>query len=199
MDQILASENEKNEIDKYLSSGSQTQITPEIEEVASEIKGTVLEKVQKILEIGPTLVEMKDFDYEVFRKRTGAQRIQDKYITGCTDAALVFIVLARASGIPTKYVETIGVEWLKKGGSPIVGHVYAQVYDELQDKWFWVDPMRRRVGNPPREEVIFGEGLDSWDLGIKGHNTLRGEFEIFRNQWLLKSTASKPQPSNREV
>ena len=188
MDVILGSEIENNEVEKYLSSGSQTQITPEIEKITSEISGTVLEKTQKILEIGPTLVEMKDFDEEVFRKRTGGQIIQDKYITGCTDAALAFIVLARASGVPTKYIETIDVEWLKKGGTSIGGHIYAQVYDELQDKWIWVDPMRRSVGNPPgAERVVFGEGLDSWDLGIKDYSSLKSEFKTFRNQWSLKS------------
>ncbi len=187
MDQILGSEIEKNEVDKYLFSGSQTQITPEIERIISEIEGTVLEKTQKILEIGPTLVKMNDFDEKVFRKRTGAQIIQDKYITGCTDAALAFIVLARASGVPTKYIETIDVEWLKKGGSSIGGHVYAQVYDESQDKWVWVDPMRRSIGNSPGEDrVVFGEGLDSWDLGIKDYDSLRSEFETFRNQWTFK-------------
>ena len=188
MDVILDSEIENNETEKYLSFGSQTQITPEIEKITSEISGTVLEKTQKILEIGPTLVERKDFDEEVFRKRTGGQIIQDKYITGCTDAALAFIVLARASGVPTKYIETIDVEWLKKGGSSIGGHIYAQVYDDLQDKWIWVDPMRRSIGNPPgAERVVFGEGLDSWDLGIKDNKNLRSEFELFRNQWKLKS------------
>ena len=190
MDQIPGSEIENNEVDKYLSSGSQTQITPEIEKITSEISGTVLEKTQKILEIGPTLVERKDFDERVFRKRSGAQIIQDKFITGCTDAALVFIVLARASGIPTKYIETIDVEWLKNGGSSIRGHVYAQVYDESQDKWVWVDPMRRNVGNSPGEDrVIFDEGLDSWDLGITDYNSLRSEFEIFRKQWKSKPSA----------
>ena len=188
MNEVLGSQIENNEVDKYLLSGSQTQITPEIEKIASEINGTVLEKTQKILDIEPTLVKMRDFDERVFRKRTGAQIIQDKYITGCTDAALVFIVLARASGVPTKYIETINVEWLEKGGGHIGGHVYAQVYDELQDKWIWVDPMFRKIDNPPRKGgVIFGEGLDSWDLGIKDHESLRREFEVFRNQWLLKS------------
>lgn len=190
MDQIPGSEIENNEVDKYLSSGSQTQITPEIEKIVSEIDGTVLEKTQKILEIGPTLVEMKDFDEGVFRKRSGAQIIQDKYITGCTDAALVFIVLARASGIPTKYIETIDVEWLKKGGSSIGGHVYAQVYDEAQDKWVWVDPILGIVDNPPGEDrVVFGEGLDSWDLGINDYNSLRSKFEIFKNQSKSKPSA----------
>jgi hypothetical protein len=100
---------------------------------------------------------------------------------------LAFIILARASGIPTKYIETIDREWLKKGGSSIGGHVYAQVYDESQSKWVWVDPMGRNIGNPPGEgRVVFDEGLDSWDLGIRDYSTLNGEFEGFRDQWLLK-------------
>lgn len=125
MSEISGSEIENNEVEKYLSSGSQTQITPEIERIISEINGTVHEKTQRILEIAPTLVETKDSDVDVFRKRTRVEIISDKYITGCTDAALVFIVLDRASRIPTKYVETIDVEWLEKGGSSIEGHVYA--------------------------------------------------------------------------
>lgn len=193
MDEVFGSEIENNEVEKYLSSGSQTQITPEIEMIASEIKGTVLEKTQKILEIGPNLLEIKDFDERVFRKRTGAQIIKDKYITGCTDAALAFIVLARASGIPTKYIETIDVEWLKKGGNSMKGHVWAQVYDESEDKWVWVDPMFRSIGNPPGEDkVVFGEGLDSWDLGIIDYNSQRSKFEIFKNQW-------KPNPELKSI
>ena len=188
MDEVLGSQIENNEVDKYLLSGSQTQITPEIEKIASEIKGTVLEKTQKILDIGPTLVEMRDFDERVFRKRTGAQIIQDKYITGCTDAALVFIVLARASGVPTKYIETINVEWLEKGGGPIEGHVYAQVYDESDEKWIWVDPMGQKVVDSlPEGSIIYKEGLDSWDIGIKDFDSQRHEFEKFREQWLSRN------------
>lgn len=188
MDEIQIQSGKNKEIGKYSSPGLQTQITPEIKEITSKIDGTVLEKTKKILELGSTLVEMKDFDEDVFRKRTGSQIISDKYITGCTDATLVFIVLARGSGIPTKYIETIDVEWLKKGGNHAEGHVYAQVYDELYDKWIWVDPMSRAIDNPPREDrVIFGVGLDSWDLGLKNYDSLRSKFEVFRNQWLLKS------------
>ncbi len=184
MDEVPDSEIENNEVEKYLSSGSQTEITPEIQEIVSKINGSVLKKTREILDLGPSLVDYKEFDKEVFRKRTGAQIIQDKYITGCSDAALAFIVLARASGIPTKYIETIDVKWLEKGGNPIGGHVYAKVYDELQDKWVWVDPMRRSIGNPPKgDRVIFDEGFDSWDIGIRDYENLRSKFELFRNQW----------------
>lgn len=178
----------ENEVEKYLSSGLQTNISPEIQKIASEIKGAVLEKVQKILEFGPTLVEVREYDKNIFRKRTGEEIIRERYITGCTDAVLAFIVISRASGIPTKYVETIDVGWLKSGGDTIDGHVYAQVYDYLQDEWVWVDPMFGEIGKSPTEKqrVVFAEGLDSWDLGIKDENSLRSKFEEFRNQFNLQ-------------
>ena len=67
--------------------------------------------------------------------------------------------------------------------------MYAQVYDELQDKWIWVDPMRRSINTPPSENrVIFGEGLDSWDLGIEDYESLRRSFELFRDDREVESS-----------
>jgi hypothetical protein len=173
---------------KYLSSGLQTQVTPEINKIASEISGTVLEKAQNILNSGSSLVKFQDCNKEeVFRKRTASQILQDGYITGCTDAALLFITLARASGIPAKDVETIDKEWLKNGGDQIGGHIYSQIYDESRG-WVWVDPMRRKIDSPPENRVVFKEGLDSWDIGINDSDSLNTKFEEFRKQWLLEDS-----------
>ena len=188
MDQILGSEVGNNEVEKYLSASPQTLITPEIEKITSEINGTFIEKVQKILDMGPSLVGYKEFDEKVFRKRTGVQILKDGYITGCTDAAILFITLTRASGIPTKYVETIDKEWLNNGGNNYKGHIYTQVYDESNDKWIWVDPMGQKViDSLPEGSVIYKEGLDSWDIGIKDFDSQRHEFEKFREQWLSRN------------
>ncbi len=187
MDKIQGFGIKQNEIGRYLSFGPQTQVTPEINKIASEISGTVLEKVQKILDIGSSLVKSQEFDKEVFRKRTASQILRDRYITGCTDAALLFITCSRASGIPAKYVETIDEGWLRNGGDSVGGHIYSQIYDENRG-WVWVDPMRRKVDSPPPENrVIFQEGLDSWDLGITDFNSLKTKFEEFRKQWLLEN------------
>ena len=184
MEQTSDIEIVKTEAEIYLEPGPQTQITPEIEKIASEINGTVLEKTQKILETGATLVKTKGFDEEVFRQRTGAQIIQDKYITGCTDAAIAFITVARATGIPCKYVETIDKEWLEQGGSKHSGHVYVRIYDEGKDDWILIDPMKREIDvSLPPNRVIYKEGLDSWDIGITDFKTLQKEFERFRETW----------------
>jgi hypothetical protein len=188
MEEIQRYESEENEVNKYLTPGPQTQITSEIKEIVSKVDGTALEKTQKILDMGPSLVDYKEYNIKVFRKRTGSQIIQDKYITGCTDAALAFITLARASGIPTKYIETINKEWLESGGYPRRGHVYAQVYDDTEGKWVWVDPMGLEIVKPPGDRVIFKEGLDSWDIGIKNSSELKKVFLKFREEWLSQNT-----------
>ena len=188
MDELQVLKTQDNEIKKYLVSGTQTQVTPTIEKISSKILGTTLEKVQKILDICPSVVESRNFNKKIFRKRTADQILKDGYITGCTDAALLFITFARASGIPAKYIETIDEEWLRNGGGSISGHIYSQIYDINQDKWIWVDPMRRKIGSSPEKRVIFQEGLDSWDIGITDFDSLKTKFEEFRKHWLLENS-----------
>jgi len=151
-----------NYIEKYLQSGEQTQITPMILEMVAELQGTVLEKVEQII-AKISQLEGHEFDQNIFRKRTGSQILEDGYYTGCTDSALAFITLARASGIPAKYIETISEEWLKEGGISIAGHIYSQIYDEGTGIWHWVDPMGRKMDTNPETDfrVVFKEGLDS--------------------------------------
>jgi len=169
---------------RFLQSGAQTQITPEIKKISEGFQGEAIEKASQITSFLRRLQQTR-FDNEVFRKRTAAQILSDNYVTGCTDSALVFVALARASGLPAKYVETIDKSWLEKGGGSIGGHIYGQVFDDEKKGWVWVDPMGGQVDIPvPSERVVYKEGLDSWDIGITDFDSLRKLFETFRNEWL---------------
>jgi hypothetical protein len=171
-------------ITRFLQSGTQTQITPEIQKISADFQGETIEKARQITSFLVRLPQTK-FNEEVFRKRTAAQILTDNYVTGCTDSALVFVALARASGLPAKYVETIDRSWLEKGGSSIGGHIYGQVFDDKEKRWIWVDPMGGQVDIPvPSERVVYKEGLDSWDIGIKDFDSLQKLFDKFRNGWL---------------
>jgi hypothetical protein len=175
------------ETSKFLEPGKQTQITPEIENIAKGISGSAIEKSRKIIEIFSKRMKLIDFDENLFRKRTADEIVKDGTLTGCTDADLVFVTVARACGLQTKYVETIDKSWLKNGGESITGHQYAEVYDEETKKWFWVDPMGGRVDTPSPENegrVIYKECLDSWDMGITDFDSLRKAFNTFREKWL---------------
>ncbi len=178
------SEPKLNDIEKYLQSGEQTQITPAVLEMVAEIQGIVLEKVEKIIKRISQL-ESRKFNLDVFRKRTGSQILEDGYCTGCIDSALAFITLARASGIPAKYIETISEKWLNEGGTSIAGHIYSQIYDEKNDVWRWVDPMGRKLDTNPETDsrVVFKEGLDSWDIGMRDFESMKELFYIFRKGW----------------
>ena len=174
-----------NDQEKYLQSGEQTEINPEVLKIVSHFQGTILEKVDQIIKRISSL-ESRKFNYDIFRKRTGVQILEDNFDTGCTDSALAFITLARASGIPTKYVETIDEKWLKEGGSSITGHIYAQIYDKENDEWHWIDPMGRKIDIAPEVDsrIIFKEGLDSWNIGILDYKSLEEIFNKFRIGWL---------------
>jgi hypothetical protein len=188
MEQSLLIESNKessgiSEIEKYLQSGEQTQFTTEVRKITLTFEGDMTERVSQIFNWMDSL-DLKKSD-KVFRKRTADQIVEDGYITGCTDAGLVFVALARASGIPTKYVETIDKIWLKEGGSSVQGHIYAEVYNEEDKSWTWVDPMRKMIGTQPIEDgrVVFKEGLDSWSIGIKDFESLKAAFDEFREKW----------------
>jgi hypothetical protein len=188
MEQSLLIESNKessgiSEIEKYLQSGEQTQFTTEVRKITLTFEGDMTERVSQIFNWMDSL-DLKKSD-KVFRKRTADLIVEDGYITGCTDAGLVFVALARASGIPTKYVETIDKIWLKEGGSSVQGHIYAEVYNEEDKSWTWVDPMRKMIGTQPIEDgrVVFKEGLDSWSIGIKDFESLKAAFDEFREKW----------------
>lgn len=173
---------EKQKALEYLKSGRQTEITKRIEELVSGIEGSVEERIKQILDIVGKLSYKKENKDEVFRKRTADQILADGYVTGCTDKALVFIVLARALTIPAKYIETIDNEWLEKGGDSINGHVYAGVF--CDERWRIVDPSKREIDVDIARDgrTIFKEGLDSWGIGIDSFESLKAQFNDFRIQ-----------------
>ena len=66
---------------------------------------------------------------EVFRRRTASEILESGYVTGCTDIALAFIVLARELGIPTRYVGTFDKQWLQDTNATgiHIGHIFVDI------------------------------------------------------------------------
>lgn len=186
----------------YLQKGQQTSITPQIKEISQTLQGENLDYVSNALiwlhkninKAIPDDIEKND----VFRKRTADQIISDKYFSGCTDYALVFIVLCRAKGLETKYVEAIKTSWLEEGGNSIQGHIFAECL--IGDRWIQIDPQRATIHPLMNYNgfEIYEKGLDSWDLGIDSFNSLKNKFEEFRMQYLTgKSTQQMPADGQR--
>ncbi len=167
----------------FLQAGKQTLVTNEIKNIASSARGSSRDKIKKIMSVVNSLKHV-GFDEKFFRKRTASQIIKDGFTTGCTDSDIAFVTLSRACGLPTKYVETIGKDWLKSGSeTSIKGHQYAQIWIKEDKKWIWVDPIGNRIDTPSPDmegRIIFKVGLDSWDIGITDFKTLQELFLKFR-------------------
>ncbi len=87
----------------YLGEGEFTRAGEISRDIARQIKGRYL--VEGIDEFVRSLRYEKRED--LWRERTAEQIIDDYFLTGCTDAGLVFVTLARIKGIPAAYVETV--------------------------------------------------------------------------------------------
>lgn len=180
-------ESTEQNMSEYLHSGEQTVITEQIKKIGETIEGAFEDKVMQIFSYLKKLKYQPANKGFVIRRRTADQIISDGYVTGCTDEALVFIALARAAGIPSKYIETIDMEWMNSGGERMGGHIYAGVFDS--GDWRIADPSGRRLDVSINEDgrIIFAEGLDSWDIGIRDANSLEQKFNQFRAAQNIKA------------
>jgi len=164
---------------QYLESGAQTKASSLITVTTSKIDGEGKEFIKNAcLWISKNLGHTKDkiMKSKVFRKRTAEGIIRDKYTTGCTDIALVFIALCRAKGIPTKYIEAVRKE--SDGSS---GHVFAECF--INNGWIVVDPTYKKMGNKTFYNGfdIIAEGIDSWDTGTESLRKLKEKTKEYRN------------------
>ncbi len=151
----------------FLEEGKFTRIDKAVREKALELtsKKGDQEKVSAISKFILSNLKMRPFDLSIFRKRTGSKIFESGFSTGCSDTALVFIVLSRASGIPTRYVETLLEDWLtgKIPENPVEGHIFVDV--RLNGRWFAYEPLR---GFTPNNQYVLmgrpycevGKGLD---------------------------------------
>ncbi len=170
-------------MNRFLQEGLQTKLTSQIKSLAKELKAnSELETILKMLKWIGENIKMNRERPDVFRLRTADQILSDKYSTGCTDYALIFIALSRAAGIPTKYVELLSRQWLESDETKIHGHVIGEV--SVNKRRLYVDPTQGSISiYPTSGMIIYDKGLDSWDLGIKNRDSLEEKFYKFREKY----------------
>ena len=191
MKEGIPKKEENREELKYLKSGEQTIVTQNIEKIALSITSTSKsfdDKIKAICSFVKSLQTNKENKTDIFRKRTADEIISSKYVTGCTDEALVFITIARAMNIPAKYIETIDLDFLNKNETGnYKGHIYSGVY-KGGEGWKIVDQTKRKIDADIEKDgrAFYKEGLDSWDIGIKDLQTLKVEFDKFHESYINK-------------
>lgn len=173
---------------RWLKEGEQTKATTRVLKIAKKFKGKDIDSVVQILEwIQDNIKKTKSKNViKILRRRTADQIIKDGFSTGCGDYTLVFVALARAKKIPTKYVEAMSMKWKK--GQSLQGHTWAEVF--VDNKWIVVDPTIVSIHFRRKGKIlssisgyrIFDKGLDAWDLGIKNFNNLKERFMKYKRR-----------------
>jgi hypothetical protein len=187
----------EQDIKKWLGEGEQSIITAEIKKVATEVGGTGMQYVFNVLAwMKENIGEMSSAGEEWrknFRNRTAGEILINGKASGCGDVAVLFCTLARTGGIPTIFSEHPYKEWLEKDlDGNWNNHVLAKVF--VNNKWYWVDPTRGNVGvGGPKQVggsvnyVLFAEGLDSWDIGIRDWDGYKKAYLVFREKWIKEN------------
>lgn len=185
---------------QYLDQGAQTQFSDLVYEHVDKVRSTVINNPRVTSLAAPLLAIHKTCKYisqlpyikgatlhpktkeenganqrlkdSVFRQRDLDQVLREGYFPTCSDIGLLFRGLMAAQEYPTAYVETFHEDYLF--GKLFHGHVFGRVFDG--DKSVIVDPKSKpkivdnEVGIFPY--IIFREGLDSWDIGIRGYDDM---------------------------
>lgn len=174
-----------HDLNLYLNEGPQTKITDLTKEISVIFESRDLDLIFEILGWIKKNLKKKELGREkidLFRKRTAEEIIKSGFLTGCTDYALAFIVLARACHIPTKYVEAIRNKWLDIGTEEYLeGHVFAECF--INNKWYIIDPEEGDIKSSYGRFQIYAKDLDSWSLGIKNFDDLKVKFLEFRKNY----------------
>lgn len=160
----------------WLREGKQSKETRLVKELASGFAGSDFEKIRSILRwMEKNLKSRRGSEVQkIFATRTVTTVIKDRFSTGCHDDALVFAALCRVVGIPAKYV--VGINKLDPKNR---GHCVVETY--MNGSWVLVDQSRGVIWLSPersdfyKENFIVGEGLDSWDVGIRSFRSWRGK------------------------
>ena len=136
------------------------------------------------------------YEYFVRDKNTkkftsSAEQIFDrKTFSGCSDIGLAISPILRYKGVPTVYVESSSIEWIKdvqednENKELMKGHIFLEIY--LNNKWYLYDPTFHLVYDNydynnlclPRNNYVFAKAMNSFDLDV---HSVKDEKELATN------------------
>ena len=121
-------------------------------------------------------------DQEMYKfDRTSEELAESKIYSGCSDFGTVLAPILRMNGIPTVYIQTGDVEWIKElqTGNPesIRGHIMLEV--NVDNKWYLLDAINGKLYhnydinnvNVPKNRVVFSKSLNGHEVGCTSFDT----------------------------
>jgi len=131
--------------------------------------------------------------------RTAEEIVSSKIWSGCSDVGTVFATLLRANNIPTVYVQTGNIDWIKEllndtdKKNSIIGHIFLESY--INNKWYLVDPTNGYIYydynysnlSLPNGYYVFSKSLNGHEVGCDSlQNNSKVMFDHFKNFDLSK-------------
>lgn len=179
--------------DKFLSFSELTRPDERMEEIVDSFNGSDREIVEQIIDWIAENLERKKPRKKSFRKRNARQIIESGYAENCSDEALVFIALARLSGIPTKYVYLLEGRRIKEDFSHRSGgHTVARCL--LDDGWMYIDPSPKAFYG----HFLGGEIDIPFDRWIHYHEGKNWK-ELGLDDWRKMMEAAEERPAICEI
>lgn len=150
-----------NDLKTYLQSGVLTQPFLDVEYVKGRIDYDISQKQSKGREISQLASLMswinsrvryahgeREFIAKNQFQRSAKEIWESGKTVGCTDYALLFAVFARQLGVPTTYLHTASVKWVKEFQEKAEidtcrGHSFCECF--FDGEWILVDPTAGRV------------------------------------------------------
>ena len=110
-------------------------------------------------------------------EKTASEIFERKTVTGCSDIGLAITPILRYKGIPTVYLESAEINWLKdkqenNNKDIMSGHVFLEIF--LNNNWYLYDPTFHLLYldydhnnlSLPRNYYAYAKALNAHDLGV---------------------------------
>ncbi|MBU0898523.1 MAG: transglutaminase-like domain-containing protein [Nanoarchaeota archaeon] len=144
---------------KYITESNNSKITDEIRAKAKEIVEDSEDSFEVVTRLSHWIYTNIKYDISLGDVIKDSEWIYENGRGTCDEFATLFIAMARAVGIPARYIA--GVTYTQGGWGY---HGWAEVY---LDGWVPVDPTWDEIGWLDATHISFGKFLDSADIVMK--------------------------------
>lgn len=200
---------ERNNLKKFLINEGQNEVGPCMKDFSN-----LIGKVESIKDLS---IMWKKYMKEILRdkenkvhkfERTSEEIFKEKIWSGCSDVGTSFAPILRMKGIPTIYLQSASINWIKdlnennEDARMVRGHIFLEIY--LNDEWLLFDPTNGYIYlgydfnnlSLPNSYYAFSKSLNGHELG---HITLKDNNEIMRNLFLNFNIESYNDPKYEQI
>lgn len=168
---------DREDLESLLINKGQNQVNAKMELFAEQVPS--IEKLEDLKTLDQLFYSNFTLDKTTSKfECTSAEIFERATYSGCSDIGLALAPILRMKGVPTVYVESAHIDWIKEVQNDtekkelMQGHIFLEIY--LDGSWYLYDPTFHLVyldynyNNPflPRGYVVFAKSLNCHELGI---------------------------------